>query len=563
MKTIGIKLADGSFYPIMQEGSAEKKQLSLTTVKDNQTTVQVDLYRSESGTMEDAEYVDTLEIKHLKKHPNGEPDFSLAISLDENNELKAELHDPETGKASSSDVTLVLKPQEDLDQPSDITLAELDESLSNPQVQESFDSDEDLSFDPNSLNVDSIVEEEASESTEPVMDDLDFSAEDFSIPEESENSDSAKTAAIATGTGLLGAATAMALAHKDDDSEEPVSEELAMDEPLVEESFDVSEPAIDEPAEDTFDVSEPAMDEPAEDTFGVSEPSMDEPAEDIFEVPETTETSETDTSDFNMDDFSIPDENEDSYEIPEEGVEASDFNIDDFSIPDDFDSNDTFATEESLSTNDAFTEETSEETFDIPETEETSDSEISDDLFNDFDETDSMAATTASSGLDFSDILDEETKEGHASESSDTETIRKKTKTPVIICIICAIICILAVILTLFVIPSKFNLVNNCAANTEEASVKPAEKETEKPNYDAKENEIVVAPAEEIVPEVPKKPAPESKNITYKIKWGDTLWDISKTYYKNPWKYHKIAKFNGIKNPDHIISGTKIVIPAE
>ena len=533
MKTIGIKLADGSFYPIMQEGSAEKKQLSLTTVKDNQTTVQVDLYRSESGTMEDAEYVDTLEIKHLKKHPNGEPDFSLDISLDENNELKAELHDPETGKASSSDVTLVLKPQEDLDQPSDITLAELDESLSNPQVQESFDSDEDLSFDPNSLNVDSIVEEEVSESTEPVMDDVDFSTEDFSIPEESENSDSAKTAAIATGTGLLGAAAAMALAHKDDDSEVPVSEEPAMDEHLVEESFDVSEPAMDEPAEDTF------------------------------EVPETTETSETDTSDFNMDDFSIPDENEDSSEIPEEGVEASDFNIDDFSIPDDFDSNDTFATEESLSTNDAFTEETSEETFDIPETEETSDSEISDDLFNDFDETDSMAATTASSGLDFSDILDEETKEGHASESSDTETIRKKTKTPVIICIICAIICILAVILTLFVIPSKFNLVNNCAANTEEASVKPAEKETEKPNYDAKENEIVVAPAEEIVPEVPKKPAPESKNITYKIKWGDTLWDISKTYYKNPWKYHKIAKFNGIKNPDHIISGTKIVIPAE
>lgn len=465
MKTIGIKLADGSFYPIMQEGSAEKKQLSLTTVKDNQTTVQVDLYRSESGTMEDAEYVDTLEIKHLKKHPNGEPDFSLYISLDENNELKAELHDPETGKASSSDVTLVLKPQEDLNQPSDITLAELDESLSNPQVQESFDSDEDLSFDPNSLNVDSIVEEETSESTEPVMDDLDFSTEDFSIPEESDNSDSAKTAAIATGTGLLGATAAMALTHKDDNSEEPVSEEPAMDEPLVEESFDVSEPAMVEPAEDTF------------------------------EVPETTETSE--------------------------------------------------------------------ETFDIPETEETSDSEISDDLFNDFDETNSMAATTASSGLDFSDILDEETKEGHASESSDTETIRKKTKTPVIICIICAIICILAVILTLFVIPSKYNLVNNCAENTEEASVKPAEKETEKPNYEAKENEIVVAPAEEIVPEVPKKPAPESKNITYKIKWGDTLWDISKTYYKNPWKYHKIAKFNGIKNPDHIISGTKIVIPAE
>ena len=54
MKTIGIKLADGSFYPILKEGTAEKKELNLTTVKDNQTTVQVDLYRSETESMQDA-----------------------------------------------------------------------------------------------------------------------------------------------------------------------------------------------------------------------------------------------------------------------------------------------------------------------------------------------------------------------------------------------------------------------------------------------------------------------------------------------------------------------------
>ena len=57
MKTIGIKLADGSFYPILNEGTPDKKTLDLTTAKDNQTTVMVDLYRSETGTMEDAEYV--------------------------------------------------------------------------------------------------------------------------------------------------------------------------------------------------------------------------------------------------------------------------------------------------------------------------------------------------------------------------------------------------------------------------------------------------------------------------------------------------------------------------
>jgi hypothetical protein len=49
--------------------------------------------------------------------------------------------------------------------------------------------------------------------------------------------------------------------------------------------------------------------------------------------------------------------------------------------------------------------------------------------------------------------------------------------------------------------------------------------------------------------------------VLYKIRWGDTLWDISEAYYRNPWLYPRIARFNGIKNPDHIISGTSIRIP--
>ena len=61
-KSIGIKLADGTFYPILEEGVPAKKRMELTTVKDNQETVQVDLYRSENGSMEDAEYVDSLQI---------------------------------------------------------------------------------------------------------------------------------------------------------------------------------------------------------------------------------------------------------------------------------------------------------------------------------------------------------------------------------------------------------------------------------------------------------------------------------------------------------------------
>ena len=60
MKTIGIKLADGSFYPVLEEFSNSEKHLELTTAHNNQTKVMVDLYRSKTCSMDDAEYVDSL-----------------------------------------------------------------------------------------------------------------------------------------------------------------------------------------------------------------------------------------------------------------------------------------------------------------------------------------------------------------------------------------------------------------------------------------------------------------------------------------------------------------------
>jgi nucleoid-associated protein YgaU len=47
----------------------------------------------------------------------------------------------------------------------------------------------------------------------------------------------------------------------------------------------------------------------------------------------------------------------------------------------------------------------------------------------------------------------------------------------------------------------------------------------------------------------------------YRIRWGDTLWDISEAFYRNPWLYQRIARFNAIRNPDFIISGNTIRIP--
>ena len=104
---IGIKIADGSFYPILEEGKPGEKKLEVTTVRDDQTTVQINLYKSQSGSMEDADYVDTLLIDNLVPHHKEEPSFDLLVKIDENNMLSAEIDDPETGGKSDTKVSLV------------------------------------------------------------------------------------------------------------------------------------------------------------------------------------------------------------------------------------------------------------------------------------------------------------------------------------------------------------------------------------------------------------------------------------------------------------------------
>ena len=77
------------------------------------------------------------------------------------------------------------------------------------------------------------------------------------------------------------------------------------------------------------------------------------------------------------------------------------------------------------------------------------------------------------------------------------------------------------------------------------------------------------APAAQAAPAPQPAPAPAvtkpkpaaSGGVTYRIKNGDTLWDIAATYYRNPWLYPKLAKANSIRNPDLIFAGTRIKIP--
>ena len=451
MKTIGIKLADGSFYPVLEDNTPSEKKLELTTAHNNQTKVMVDLYRSATCSMDDAEYVDSLQIENLVARPNGEADIKFTISLDEDNQLSAKIVDSETGNESNTTITLVSR-----------------------TLEERLVTDE------------------------------------YGINDSNSNKAGAVAAGAVAAGGLLAAAAAMREKVKDETEveEEPVVENVDDGVPFGDETL-VEEAAVDESvSNEEIPADETIIDE----TFADEALADDTITEDNSGLPDM--------------DFDIPDDTTET-ETPE--------------MPDDF-----------FNTDDLDNTEERQETMKDPT----------------FD-----SVSPAAGGLNFDGLYDEETERGTPAENGADE-VKKKTKVPVIICIICAIICIIATLLILFIIPSKYNLITKKHAKEAGTTVtieEPApeaepilEPEPEPVVPEAKEDEIIIIEkAEEVVPAQPPVAEEKPKNITYKIKWGDTLWDIADTYYKNPWKYKYIARYNGIKNPDYIISGTKIVIPAE
>jgi len=77
--TIGIKIANGEFYSILEEYSQVKKRLILTTVHDMQESVQIDLYKSLSRSLSDAKYIGSLVMENIRPRPRGEPSIELVL----------------------------------------------------------------------------------------------------------------------------------------------------------------------------------------------------------------------------------------------------------------------------------------------------------------------------------------------------------------------------------------------------------------------------------------------------------------------------------------------------
>ena len=593
MKTIGIKLADGSFYPILEEGDSKKRILDLTTAKDNQDEVHIDLYRfdqSEDGEITNEEYVDTLTVPNLNPHPNGEPNLHLSIGLDENNNLSAEVVDGETGTKRETAVKLESLPQGESTGSSEFSISEPEENDDASELSDQLSSN-DMTLNPlEEPTVDDAIIEDDAASDEPLsdstLDALDsFDADSLSDTRSSDEptNDTFADESIADDTFA-------------DDS---IADETIPDEPLSDSTFD---------AIDNFDA----------DSLSDTTPN-DSGEKDEFDSNNEEISMDVDFEDDKKDDISFDD-------MPSEEKTADAETEDTFSINDldglDFD-------EKKEDSNDDLFADLPD--FDAPQpapAEKSVDDPFGADGFsdlydnNDDDITDSETLTFGETDDDFDDEDDDE----------------KRSGVPLILCILCVIICVLLTLFLLFIYPSKYNLLGktssekiqktektekiektetsttvNKAANDDaakkaadaellkkaqeekakqeaEAKAKAdaeklaadekAKAEAEKPANDAEaeakseadaaakeapssqEDKIVIAPdASKVVPVSKSELTDRKEDIRHSVKWGDTLWDLSETYYKNPWKYPVISDYNKIPNPDYIQAGKDLLIP--
>ena len=533
-RNIGIKLADGTFYPILEEGQPKKRLLELTTVEDNQTTVMVDLYRSETGTMADAEYVDTLQISGLVPHPEGEPALNLMIQLDDNNVLSAEVTDVESGASSNTTVKLVNRPAEERAATPDFLLSEItDADSKNTSIPDEMGfADEAFPADfPESIPLDAFDDSlpdnsgqnEPTEFSPAETDFLpDFDTGSMTIPDfDDPGFDEAPL-------------VNEELPEYIDDFPEEIEVNDALDDLL--EGFPIAPETTDEdtaPAD--FDTPVPADDGTS---ATVAESSEQEAADDNFSLPDFSDIvfdkdTPAETAHADYESFTQNPPDTDSSQLVEEAAlpDFSNFELPDFDDP---------AVNNFDSASGLFTDQD----FDDPVFQEQS------------------TGNNNMQNFDFSGLYDDPTTDSYPSDEKKHRNI-----IPVVICVICALICLGALGIILWFLPSHIDIdisrrpIDSAITESEEPDISiPAV--TQLPvQPQPKEDTIVISETPAVVPMEPPVAEPKPDPVRYKIKWGDTLWDLADSYYNNPWLYKKIAAENSISNPDYIISGTSIIIP--
>ena len=131
--TIGIKVADGSFVPVFDRSYRGKRKLVLTTVRDNQESVQIDLYQGSGDVLEGAEYIGSLVVENISAAAKGSPEVNLLVGIDDAGNLNATATDTSSGEYQSLSVSLASLDSGKTGMP--------DFALEEPVIDDDFDFD--------------------------------------------------------------------------------------------------------------------------------------------------------------------------------------------------------------------------------------------------------------------------------------------------------------------------------------------------------------------------------------------------------------------------------------
>jgi len=125
---IAVKIADGRFAPVLNTETPHRhRRLVLTTVHDNQTQMQIDLYRAEDQDFEDARYLGSLVVEDITPENRGEPEIALTLHYDVEGNLVATAKDMKKGSYQSLSVNIETLSEADTYDVADFQLDELED----------------------------------------------------------------------------------------------------------------------------------------------------------------------------------------------------------------------------------------------------------------------------------------------------------------------------------------------------------------------------------------------------------------------------------------------------
>ena len=154
---IAVRIANGSFVPILDTSQRTRRRLVLTTIRDNQTSVQIDLHRGADEDMENAEYIGSLMIENIEATAKGQADIALLIGVDESGNLNATATDKNSGEYQSLSVSL-----ESIEQGGGFDLPDFELSDEELTLDDLSMDEEELALDESaaSLSLDDVTLEE-------------------------------------------------------------------------------------------------------------------------------------------------------------------------------------------------------------------------------------------------------------------------------------------------------------------------------------------------------------------------------------------------------------------